>query len=59
MQMHHAQPSDIYDFDEIGFLEGQEKAEKVITQFPERNDSLSSSFSRKLITVLECICVTV
>lgn len=55
MQVHHVRPNDIYDFDEIGFLEGQGKTEKVVTQFPEGNGSLSSSFSRKLITVLECI----
>ena len=53
---HQIQPGDIYNFDEIGFLEGQGREEKVVTQFPERHGSISSSFSWSLITVLECIC---
>ena len=53
---HQIQPGDIYNFDEIGFLEGQGREEKVVTQFPERHGSISCSFSRSLITVLECIC---
>ena len=53
---HQIQPGDIYNFDEIGFLEGQGRAGKVVTQFPERHGSISSSFSQSLITILECIC---
>lgn len=55
IQRHKLQPTDIYDFDEIGFLEGQERTEKVVTQFPMKNGNLSSFYSKKLITVLECI----
>lgn len=55
VRRHQIQPGDIYNFDEIGFLEGQGRAGKVVTQFPERNDSIASSFSRGLITILECI----
>lgn len=55
MRRHQIQPGDIYNFDEIGFLEGQGRAEKVVTQFPEQNETLPSSFSRSLITILECI----
>jgi hypothetical protein len=54
IRRHQIQPGDIYSFDEIGFLEEQGRAEKVVTQFPERHGSISSH-SRSLITVLECI----
>ena len=53
---HQIQPGDICNFDEIGFLEGQGCEEKMVTQFPKRHGSISSSFSQSLITILEYIC---
>ena len=52
---HQIQPGDIYNSDEIGFLEGQGCEEKMVTQFPKRHGSISSSFSQSLITILEYI----
>ena len=36
MRRYQIQPGDVYNSDENGFLEGQERAEKVFTQFPEQ-----------------------
>lgn len=54
MQQYQIQPSDLYNFDEIGFLEGQGRAQSVITQNPERNENIGSSFSRNSLTIIEC-----
>ena len=55
MRQFQIQPSDIYNFDEIGFLEGQGRPETVITHFPETNESLGSFFSHSSVTVMECV----
>ena len=49
------QPKDIYNFDEIGFLEGQGRTQAVVTRNSERNENLPSSFSRNSLTIIECI----
>lgn len=54
MQQYQIQPSDLYNFDEIGFLEGQGWARSVITQNPERNENIGSSFSWNSLTIIEC-----
>ena len=54
METHGIQACDLYNFDEIGFQEGQGQTESVITQYPERNRSLPS-FSRGSLTMIEAI----
>ena len=54
METHGIQACDLYNFDEIGFQEGQGRTESVITQYPERNRSLPS-FSRGSLTMIEAI----
>ena len=41
--------------DETGFTIGQEKVEKVITVFSEKNGVLGSAMLCKLVIVIECI----
>ncbi len=55
MKTNQIQPLDLYNFDEIGFLEGQGCAESVITQYPEKITYLASGFSWSLITIIECV----
>lgn len=55
MKQYQIQPQDLYNFDEVGFLEGQGNAESVITQLPELNGYIGANFSRSLITVIECV----
>ena len=50
------QPSDIYNFDKIDFLERQGHPEAVITCFSEKNESLDSFFSCSSATVMKCVC---
>lgn len=54
MKDYQIQPSDLYDFDEIGFIVGQGRVENVVTQYPEKNENIMS-FSRSSLTVIECI----
>lgn len=42
MDQYQIQPSDLYNFDEIGFLDGQGRTESVVTQYPEKNSNLAS-----------------
>ena len=55
MHQFQIQPSDIYNLNEIGFLEGQGRPETVITRFSEKNESLGSSFSCSSVTVMESV----
>ena len=55
MKKHQIQPQDLYNFDEIGFQEGQGRAESVITQKPDLNGYIGANYSRSLITVIECV----
>ena len=52
---HGIQAKDIYNFDEIGFLEGQGCTQAVVTRNSEWNESLPSSFSCNSLTIVECI----
>ena len=54
MQCYQIQPRDLYNFDEIGFLDGQGQTESVITQYPERHAHLPS-FSQSSLTIIEAI----
>ena len=49
------QAKDIYNFDEIGFIEGQGRTQAVVTRNSERNENMPSSFSRNSLTIVECI----
>ncbi|QSS50967.1 hypothetical protein I7I53_06169 [Histoplasma capsulatum var. duboisii H88] len=49
------QTCNVYNFNEIGFQEGQGRGEWVITAFKEANSIIPSSFSKGLITVIECV----
>ncbi|EDN02527.1 predicted protein [Histoplasma mississippiense (nom. inval.)] len=51
---YHFFPCDIYNFDEIGFQEGEGCGQWVITVFRDTNSIIQSSYSRGLITVVEC-----
>lgn len=42
MDQYQIQPSDLYNFDEIGFLDGQDWTESVVTQYPVNNSNLAS-----------------
>ncbi|EDN06269.1 predicted protein [Histoplasma mississippiense (nom. inval.)] len=55
LQKYAFQTCDIYNFDEIGFQEGQGCREWVITAFKDLNSVITSSYSQGLITVIECI----
>lgn len=55
IKCYQLQPKDIYNFDEIGFLEGQGRMQAVVTRNSERNENLPSSFSRNSLTIIECV----
>lgn len=55
MEKYQIQLQDLYNFDEVGFQEGQGKAETVITKRPELNGHIGANYSRSLITVIECV----
>jgi len=55
IKRYQIQPRDIYNFDEIGFLEGQGRTQAVVTRNSVRNENLPSSFSRNSLTIIECI----
>ncbi|BCR85148.1 transposase [Aspergillus chevalieri] len=55
LKQYQIQPQDLYNFDEIGFMEGQGRGEVVITKYPSRAQHPGASFSRGLISVVECI----
>ena len=54
MDQYQIQPSDLYNFDEIGFLDGQDWTESVVTQYPVNNSNLAS-FSWSSLTVIKAI----
>ena len=55
IRQHQIQPTDLYNMDEVGFMDGLGRPELVITKYPERNRSIGSAYSRGLITILECV----
>ena len=55
IKRHGIQCGDIHNMDEIGFMSGQGRTEVVITAYPEANSLISSSFTKQLITVIECV----
>ena len=55
IKCYQLQPKDIYNFDEIGFLEGQGCMQAVVTRNSERNENLPSSFSHNSLTIIECV----
>lgn len=55
IRQHQIQPTDLYNMDEVGFMDGLGRPELVITKYPERNHSIGSAYSRGLITILECV----
>lgn len=48
-------PSNIWNFDETGFIIGQGKEQAVITRFKEKSRELPSDSNRESITIIECI----
>ena len=43
IQQHQIQPTDLYNMDEVGFMDGFGHPELVITKYPERNHSIGSA----------------
>jgi hypothetical protein len=48
-------PSNLYNFDETGFMIGQGKEQAVITRFKEKSRTLPSASNRESVTIIECI----
>ena len=48
-------PSNIYNVDETGFQLGQEKSQKVVTEFPDRTKHVPTGGVGEFVTAIECI----
>ena len=55
MRHYQLQSKDIYNFNEIRFLEGQGHTQAVVTRNPVRSENLLFSFSHNSLTIIECI----
>jgi hypothetical protein len=51
-------PSNIWNFDETGFIIGRGKEQSVITRFKEKARELPSDSNRESVTIIECISAT-